>query len=219
MMITRAVLTLAVSLLTVTLSAFAAEEEYILQSWDEGLGDVEYSRLAFRFEVSFMKIDVADIEARLTPTEAASLGALVRQGKATRSLIDQAATVVLKADTVAFRFTFLRDGGLDRFLEGTRKNLERARKAGVISEAEYVSVWEGFRRTMKAVEERGARRGDQLLYRIQKDGVRMIFLGTEGHLLFDTTHTGEGWTRGIKGSFLARDSNYREKLIRSLWDD
>jgi hypothetical protein len=188
-------------------------------TWTEGLGDGEFGRLAFRFEVTFMKIDVADIEALLTPQTAAALQQLRGEGKATDERIDQAAAIILAADSVMFGFTFLRDGGLDRFMDSTRKNLEAARKAKLIDQAEYDWVWNGFQQDMAPVLARGGMKGDQLIYRIDRDRLHLLHVGADGSKLVDVVHSEPGWARGSKGIFLARKSGLRNKLIRSLWND
>ena len=190
-----------------------------LRLWSEGLGDSKYSRPAYKFEVTFMKIDVADIEARLTPSTASELESLVQEGKADRNRIDRAASILQEAETSAYRFTFLRDGGTGRFLDGTRSNLDSARKDRIISESEYLSIWNVYQEIMRPIKDRGSFRGDQLLYRIEQSSVRIIYVGKDGDVLVDSIQSGEDWSRGFKGLFTSKDSAFRKNLIRSLWEN
>ncbi len=199
---------------------YKAPNEYrdeMLRLWSEGLGETSYGNPSFKFEVTFMKIDVADIEARLDPSTAADLEAIVKEGKSNSSRIEKAASVLLAAENSAYRFTFLRDGGTGRFLEGTRSNLDSARKDGIISNAEFLSIWKDYEGIMVPIKKRGSFKGDQLLYRIDKDSLRVIYIGKDGDVLVDSTQSGDSWARGFKGSFASRDSAFRENLIRSLW--
>ena len=188
----------------------------LLDEWSRGVGEGAFAKLAFKFEVTFMKIDVADIEARVAPATAAALSDLVQEGRLDKESRNEAANLLLAADTVAFRFVFLRDGGLDRFLDGTRQNLEAGRNAGLLSSWEYTTIWDGFQRTMVPLNERGALAGDQLLYRVEPGKVRIMYLGVDGDPLIDTFHAGDFWARGIKGSFFSSGSRFRDELIRSL---
>ncbi len=190
-----------------------------IEVWSYGLGNTEYSRPAFKFEVSFLKIDVADIEARLNPATASELESVVQEGKADRNRIDRAASILQAAETSAYRFTFLRDGGTDRFLDGTRSNLDSARKDRIINESEYLSIWNVYQAIMRPIKDRGSFRGDQLLYRIGQSSVRIIYVGKDGDVLVDSIQSGEDWARGFKGSFTSRDSAFRKNLIRSLWEN
>jgi len=167
--------------------------------------------------VTFMKIDVADIEARLSPIESSSLDSLVNMGKRTKKRVEQAAELLLGAETIAFSLTFLQGGGFKRFLEGTRQSFEEARKADIITESEYDTIWRRFEQTITALDERGAKKGDRLLYRVETDRVLLGYIGIDGDLLIETLFEGDHWARGIKGSFLGPDSRFRDKLIRSLW--
>ena len=127
---------------------YKAPNEYrdeMLRLWSEGLGETSYGNPSFKFEVTFMKIDVADIEARLDPSTAADLEAIVKEGKSNSSRIEKAASVLLAAENSAYRFTFLRDGGTGRFLEGTRSNLDSASKDGIISKPEFLSIWNDYK--------------------------------------------------------------------------
>jgi len=197
-------------------SAATLAQPPLLAEWSRGVGEGAHANLAFKFEVTFMKIDVADIEARVTPATAAALGALVQEGKLDKKRKNEAAELLLAAETVAFRLVFLREGGLDRFLEGTRQHLEAARNAGLLSAWEYSTIWDGLQRTMVTLNERGALAGDQLLYRVEPGKVRVMYLGDDGAPLVDTIHAGDFWARGIKGSFFSPGSRFRDKLIRSL---
>jgi len=191
----------------------------LLQLWSEGLGETKYGNPGFKFEVTFMKIDVADIEARLTPATAAELESVVLEGKPNRTRVDKAAAILQESEISAYRFIFLRDGGTGRFMDGTRSNLDSARKDRIISEPEYLSIWNVYQEIMRPVSERGSYKGDQLLYRIDKGGVRIIYLGKDGDVLVDSIQSGEEWSRGFKGLFTSRDSAFRKNLIRSLWEN
>ncbi len=202
-----------------TSSQTETERATILKTWKDGLEVTRYSRMAFLFAVTFMNIDIADIEARFAANDAAVFETLVKTGKPTDDRILQVAATAMKADPCAFRFTFCRDGGIDRFMKGMQKGLEAAREDSFISEPEFLLVWDWVRLHLTTLEDRGLNEKDQFLFRIVGNETHMIFLGADDTVLFDTINSSQGCARGIKGIFLAEDSKFKEQLIQSLWQD
>lgn len=183
--------------------------------WNTGLGQADGACLAFLFEVTFMKIDVAEMEAWLDAATAAEVSAARRDGK---DLEDRVADILLAADEIVFRMEFARGGGYGKFRKGMNQNLEAGRKHGLIDEEGERAIQAGLDRMLAPLEEREAVEGDAILYHVTPDSVRMAYFDPEGQVLFDDTFTDGAWPSGIKGLFLARDSGFREKWGKSLDD-
>ena len=181
--------------------------------WSAGLGEGPLGRLEFRFEVTFMKIDVADIEARLAPVTAAALGEVVTSGRGKKKDIARAADLLLAADSLAFRMTFLRDGGSRQVPGG------HAQEPRGLSQARDSSPRRNSNRSGKnsrppwtAWARAGPRKGDQLLYRVDPGRSVDGICRRRRRRTHRRRPPGDHWARGIKGSFLARDSRFRKKI-------
>ena len=196
-----------------------------LTEWNKGLGDVPNSHLAFLFEVTFLSIDIADVEAFLSPETAKEIYPITTEIQNDESL-NRLAEILLNSNDIAFRMTFLRDGGLSKIISGARNNFEAAYEVGLLTLDELESVWQEYfavmsslssLSSMSSLAERGAREGDQLLYRAGENEVWMGYVDASGTELINIVHPGGAWARGIKGSFLAPDSRFQEGLLNSLW--
>jgi len=183
--------------------------------WDTGLGRSENACLGFLFEVTFMKIDVAEMEAWLDDDTAVAVAAARASGD---DLEDRVAEILLAADEMVIRMEFARDGGFGRMREGMSNNLESGQKQGLVSAAGVQSVLAGLDSMLTPLEEREAQEGDAVLYHLTPGAVRMAYFDPAGKVLFDRTFTDPDWPAGIKSIFLARDSKFREKWGRSLGD-
>ena len=96
-----------------------------------GVGDGRGARLAMRFKVTMLKIDVADVDALLAPSDAARLSAVVGPSSSDAALRRRVASVLLQSTPCLIRMRFLRDASWSRFMDGTRGNLEGAVEAFV----------------------------------------------------------------------------------------
>jgi hypothetical protein len=69
-----------------------------------------------------------------------------------------------------------------------------------------------------AIKERGYEHGDRLLYRVRADSVRMVVVSEKGKIYVDTTDVGKDAPRVVMASYFAPRSDFREPLLRSLFD-
>ena len=69
----------------------------------------------------------------------------------------------------------------------------------------------------QAIKERGYERGDRLLYRVRADSVRIV-VSEKGKIYVDTTDVGKDAPRIVMASYFAPRSDFREPLLRSLFD-
>ncbi len=183
--------------------------------WDTGLGRSDNACLGFLFEVTFMKIDVAEMEAWLDDDTAAAVAAARAEGK---DLEDRVAEIMLGADNLVFRMEIARDGDLSKLRRGMGKNLEKAVQQGLIDAEGQQKVLDGLAALMDPLGDRKAMEGDVILYHITPEAVRMAYFDTEGRVLQEQTFTDPAWPAGIKGVFLTQGSKFRKKWGRSLKD-
>jgi len=208
-------LTTIISVLLLTTLAASAN---VLDEWSADLGASPEAKLSYLFEVTFMKIDVATVMARLDDETTQALAAIVSEGKRSDERTNRASDALLAADTIAFGMEFRRDGEFDRFLKGVLNNLEKAMEADIVTAEEHARIRDAFEALMLPHQERGAFQGDRLLFRVQADGVRVIYLGFDDQVLVDSFEAGGDWARGIKGVFAGEKSKLRKKLVERVWD-
>ena len=203
--------------LLITLLAFLPGVTQAITPSDltENLGTTDSSHLSMRFEVTFMKIDVADVDAFLTPDDAAAIKAIPATTTG-RDRREQIRDILLAAQSCVMRMTFLRDASWDRILKGIRKNLEAAAKERIITTEEFEMIWSQFQSDFHAMQARGVRKGDALYYRVDPEGVRCIFFGDDGTTLASVERTGDAHIRGTRGAFFGPKSRFSRKLIESL---
>ena len=168
-------------------------------------------------EVTIFKIDVLTLTIRVGPNTGARLGALVAgRERYDEALADSVAAVMLRADDAWARQVFERDVGFGRVIDGVVETAVKAADAGWIS-AEYV---EGFAahvpRLFGFLEERGAKEGDAIYFRLTGDEVRTVYRTVDGDVLLDGVEVSpEGRLASIP-SFFAPGSRFRKKLVESL---
>jgi hypothetical protein len=209
-----------VCLVAAMLCLTAAVAGATLEELTRGLGRVDHAAMRMRFEVTFMKIDVADIEVLLTPATAEGLSRIVATaGISKDEKIGRIAERVLTTDTLSVRMTYLRNGDFDRFEKGVRSSLDAALESGSISEEERDAVWANLSGEFGPLENRGVLKGEHLLYRVDGDRLLMVASTSDEDRLLRIERTGQEFARWIKGGYFGEESRFRKKLIESLLDD
>lgn len=174
------------------------------------------TRMHTLLEKTLFQVDVLTLEVCFGPETDARLDSLVTGRGYSEALADSVARVALQATDVRARIEFLRGVGLDRFLDGIRENLGKAREAGIVTGEEYDTIASGLPRWYAFLEERGIREGDVMGYRIRGDTLRTTFRGVSGDTLLDQTDVGASRRLSVLGGYFAPGSDFREGLVRSL---
>ena len=181
-----------------------------------GLGETPGSRLAMKFEVTFMKFDVADVEAFLDPATAERLGEAIGGREWSGDLRRDLEAAMREDDgPFAVRMTLLRDAGLGRFLGGILGGLEEVREGGWITEAEEDSLRGAWEAAFAPLAERGVKKGDAYWSRVEGSSAHILHLDPGGEVQVEFTGEGEVWARAVRGLYFDPDSPFSEKLLRS----
>ena len=184
----------------------------------EGVGDGLHARLRFFFEVTFMKIDIAWVEAYLDPATASVVERMAGE-KYTSGRARALEMALLDGSPMLLRMELARGGGAGRFIGATRDNLEGAVECGSMNRDTFDRVWPRVDELLAPIEARGMEKGDAIHYRVDEDRVRIVYLDPAGKLLVDGTVEGREAARGFVGSFMCRETAFSENLIKSAWDD
>ena len=183
------------------------------------LGNEPGSRLHMTFEVTFMKIDVAEVEARLPAQTAALIEAIVRRGKRNDATDEEIAALLLDPDApILLTLAYLRDADHGRFSNGIRSSMEKAAASGEITEEERVELTDLILEASAPLEENGVSKGGVFAHFIEGDVVRTVYLGPEGDVRLNTSHSNAALGRALRASWFSRESRFRKKLIRSLYE-
>lgn len=177
------------------------------------------SEMEMLLEKSIFDVNVLRLRVRFGPETAARIGELAEGRDYSDALADSLAAVVLEARGMWARVRFLRGFGYDRFLEGTRENLEKAREAGIFDSETFERVsarlpeWYGF------LEGRGIREGDVMRFRVRGDTIRTRFTAADGETLADRTDVDALQRLSVPARYFAPGTDFREGLIRSLFGE
>lgn len=183
------------------------------------LASGRYAEMCMLLEKTLFQVNVLTVGMRFGPETALRLRALARAPEPSGSLEDSIASAALEARDAFVRIEFLRGVGLDRFIEETRKNLRRARDAGIISEDAFRRISASLPEWYAFLEERGIRDGDEIRYRIRGDTLRSVYRFRDGAVPLDLVETGRHRRLAVLGSYLAPGSEFRRPLVRSLLQD
>lgn len=182
-----------------------------------GLAEGPHARLRFFFEVTFMKIDVAWVEAYLDPVSASVVKRVAAQdySKGRARALEMA---LLDGDPMLLRMELARGGGAGRFIGATRDNLQAAVECGSMGQDTFHELWPYVEELLSPVDQRGMQKGDAILYRIDGPRVRIVYVDPGGKTIVDGIYEGAEAARGFVGSFLCRETAFSENLIRSAWE-
>lgn len=183
----------------------------------EGVGEGPHAKLRFFFEVTFMKIDIAWVEAYLDPATAAVVERVV-VGDYSKGRARALEMALLEGDPMLLRMELARGGGAGRFIGATRDNLEAAVECGAMPRSTFDDLWPFVEGLLEPVDERSMQKGDAILYRIDGPEVRIMYIGPTGEIIVDGTYEDAEAARGFVGSFICRETAFSEKLIRSAWN-
>lgn len=177
-----------------------------------GLGDGPHARACMLLERTVFRVDVLTVELRLGPHTAERVRGLV----ATNAPRDSIARVALRSRDAYVRIEFVRDVGMDRFIEGVREDLRRVADAGIIDRETFEGVSSRLPGWYDFLEGRGVREGDELLYRVRGDTLHSGYRSASGELLLRQTDVGRERRLAVLGSYLVQGSSFREGLLGSL---
>lgn len=200
----------------VTLAAPGAHAD--APTLDDGLGRAPYGRMHMLLEKTFLNIDVLTVEMRFGDDTAEALRTLAEGRKLDGALVNSIATRAYRAEDAYVEIRFKRNVSLGDFVDAVRKNLARARKAGMIDEVNYQNVARNLPRWFGFLEERGIEEGDRILYRARPSSMRTIYLEHQGRVDLDQTDSGAGPRLALLGGYFAPGSDFREGLVASLFE-
>lgn len=179
------------------------------------LGVGPRARACMLLERTIFQVDVLTVDLRLGPETADEIRRLVEKGAGRDSI---AAAAIHSQNTYA-RIQFVRNVGMDQFLDGVRTDLRRTVDAGLIDRETFDSISASLPRWYSFLEDRGVREGDELLYRVRGDTLHSGYRTPADEWLLRQTDVGPERRLAVLGSYLVEGSSFREGLLDSLVSD
>lgn len=173
------------------------------------------ARACMLLERTIFQVDVLTVDLRLGPETAGEIRRLVEEGAGRDSIADAA----IRSQDAYARIQFVRDVGMDRFIDGVRTDLARAVDAGMIDRETFDSISGNLPRWYSFLEDRGVREGDELLYRVRGDTLHSGYRTPSDEWLLRQTDVGPERRLAVLGSYLVEGSSFREGLLDSLISD
>jgi hypothetical protein len=181
-----------------------------------GLAEGRFSEMSALLEVTVFKIDVLTLTVRVNAATAERLRSLAEGQDYSDELADSVSAVMREVDDAWARQVFHRDVSLGRLTGGMRDTGRKAAEAGFISQEYFeefsrnVPLWFAF------LEETGAKKGDEIVFRIDGDRLRTVYRTVDGRILMDEVAEGAEGRRASIPSFFAPGTRFRKRLVESL---
>jgi len=205
----------ALALLAAAAPSFAAA----LPSLDgPNLGRGPWASMHMLLQKTILNINVADIDARFDPQTQSRFAQLATGKPYTPDLGHQLALAAIDARHAIVQMQFKRDIPLNRWIGVVKDGLEQARKAGLITHDVEQRVGDSLPQWFGALKDRGYEKGDRLIYAVTPDAVRSVVVSPAGQVLVDRTEPGHEGRRVVLGSFFATGSEFREPLLKSMFE-
>jgi hypothetical protein len=175
-------------------------------------------------EKTIFNVDVLELTLRFDSATALRLreaGEVNGDGREERGGSDEAlrdtlVAVAMEADRVLVRTRMRRNISLDQFLGGAEESIELALAAGLVPDEAADATLAGMREVYADFGERGFRKDDRLWYYIQDDELHIVIESADGQVLEESRSRSPHVRGAVLGGYLARGSDFREALLRSL---
>jgi len=180
-----------------------------------------FSRMSTLYEKSFLlfSIDVLSLEVRFGSEVAERVESLVQNGGEPSKYADAIADTAIHAQDAFVQIRFLRDIGLDRFIQEARESTKLVREAGIIDNPGYEQISQNLPLWYASLSNRGIKEGDEMFYRIRGELLRSVYLGVDGTIYVDQEAKGKLFPLAVLGGYFVEKSKFRKGLLQSLFHD
>jgi hypothetical protein len=164
-----------------------------------------------------LKIEVARVQIRVDETTQRKLAELTSGRKHSDALADGVVAAVMDTRAAVITSELRRDVPFERYSETAYDDLRSARDSGLISEDTYWSLAHLLPEWMHMLRDRGVRKGDRFMCRMQPGSMRVVYRTNDGRTLVDRTIANPDLGRAVLASYLAPTSSFRKELVHSLF--
>jgi len=171
--------------------------------------------LRTRLEKTIFKFDVLDLEILVRGEAAVQTQRWLTSAAWTAALADSIAQTLAQATDASAEITFLRDVGLKRFLKSIDGSMDQTVRVGWLSREDFERISRQMPVSYAFLSEEGIHDGDQILYTVQGDSLRVRYLDSSGRERLDEIDVGPERRIALLGSYFAPGSDFRDGLLRS----
>lgn len=159
-------------------------------------------------EKTFLGVDVLELRLQFSSEDWARLGQ-----NPSDDLIEK---TFAHSKQARIQMTYLRSFDVDRLLNGIAENLIHAKNSNYITAEQNNLLRHDLPQWFSFLNDRGIKKGDQLLYVILNDTLNITYKSFDGKILLQQTDQGAFRRRSILGSYFAKGSEFREGLLQSV---
>jgi len=182
------------------------------------LGQGPYATMHMLLQKTVLNINVATIDVRFDKGTQGRFAQLAGGKAYTSDVGHQLALAAIDAKHAVVVMQFKRDIPLNRWIGVVKDNLEQARKAGLIARDVEQRVGDSLATWFGALKDRGYQKDDRLIYAVMPDSVRSVVVSKDGQVFVDRVDPGHEGRRVVLGSYFATGSEFREPLLKSLFE-
>jgi hypothetical protein len=197
-------------------AALAAAALPALEGGDLGQGP--YATMHMLLQKTVLNVNVATIDVRFDKGTQGRFAQLAGGKAYAPDLGHQLALAAIDAKHAVVVMQFKRDIPLNRWIGVVKDNLEQARKAGLIARDVEQRVGDSLATWFGALKDRGYEKDDRLIYAVMPDSVRSVVVSKGGQVFVDRVDPGHEGRRVVLGSYFATGSEFREPLLKSLFE-
>jgi hypothetical protein len=203
--------------LTMLRTASADQAPLSLPDLDtEALANGPYSRMRMLLEKTIFRIDVLTVDVRVGEQTRRRLEELSGSAAGAGLPVQQMAATIVEADQVLVTLEFERNVSFDRWLQGVRESLQKARDSRLIQEETFQNVRTSLPEWFGPLVERGFATGDRIVYRGYPDRMHTLVVTAAGDVIVDHTDEGSTPRRAMLAGYFAPGTDFREPLLESL---
>jgi len=206
----------ALAVATSTLSPGLANAGAPVPSLTEsGLASGPFSKMRMLLEKTILNIDIVTVDIRVDAKAQAEFVKIAQGKKIEGDVEEQLARAALVVDNAVAQMRFERDVSLSQWLDQVAGSLDKAVAAGYINAARKAQVTNGLPTWFAPIKERGFKKGDKVLYRIQKGSLRTALLQVDGQVTVDQTDNNAESSKVLFAGYFAPGADLRP-MLRSL---
>ena len=184
---------------------------------EAGLAAGPFAVLQAVLKKSFLKLEVARVQIRVDPDTQRKLATIAEGRKRTDALESGAVQAVMQSRNVLISSEVRRDVPFARYSEAVQSDLVAARESGMVTENAYWVIVRLVPDWLRPLRDRGLKKGDRFLCRIEGGSMRVTFRDTDGRTLVERSLENSEAARAVLAGYLAPDSSCRNELLGSLF--